>query len=61
MVAFTHALLAVGWLLIGAVAHERFAAVPTGVILSPREYRDHPAELLDKRQGGCSPTSHPCW
>ncbi|KAK3309125.1 uncharacterized protein B0T15DRAFT_500837 [Chaetomium strumarium] len=62
MVAFTHALLAVGWLLTGAatVAHERFAAVATGVILLPREYHDHPPELLDKRQGGCSPTSHPC-
>ncbi|KAK4241632.1 hypothetical protein C8A03DRAFT_12129 [Achaetomium macrosporum] len=62
MVAFSHTLFAVGWLLAGAaaVAHERFAAVATGVILSPRQYQDHPPEPLDKRQGACSATSHPC-
>jgi hypothetical protein len=41
--------------------HERFVAVETGAILSPRQYNMRPAHaLLDKRQGGCNPDSHPC-
>ncbi|KAK3301371.1 uncharacterized protein B0H64DRAFT_450139 [Chaetomium fimeti] len=63
MVSFSGALTAAGWLLAGVaatMAHERFVAVETGAILSPRQYRMSPAHALDKRQGGCNPGSHPC-
>ena len=68
MVSFSGVLTAAaaGWLLFGSAAaiaheHERFVAVETGAILSPRQYRMSPAHaLLDKREGGCNPGSHPC-
>jgi hypothetical protein len=53
----------VGWLLAGAaaaMAHERFVAVETGAVLSPRQYHMSPALPLLKRQNGCDPGSHPC-
>ncbi|KAK4151426.1 hypothetical protein C8A00DRAFT_17153 [Chaetomidium leptoderma] len=65
MVAFTRG-LAVGLLVAGAaaaIAHERFVAVETGVILSPRQYYKDamsPAQPLRKRQDGCHPGQHPC-
>ncbi|KAG7288553.1 hypothetical protein NEMBOFW57_004906 [Staphylotrichum longicolle] len=54
MVTFTRAVV-VGWLLAGAaaVAHERFVAVETGAVLSPRLYHMSPALPLLKRQNGC--------
>ncbi len=65
MVAFARAAAAVvgGWLLAGAaaaIAHERFVAVETGAVLSPRMYRMSPAQPLGKRQDGCDSGSHPC-
>jgi hypothetical protein len=61
MVTLTRA-AAVGWLLAGAaaVAHERFVAVETGAVLSPRQYHMSPALPLLKRQNGCESGSHPC-
>jgi hypothetical protein len=66
MVAFTRT-PAIGWLLLSlaggaaAFAHERFVAVQTDAVLSPRQYMS-PAQPLDKRQqGSCrSAGSHPC-
>jgi hypothetical protein len=76
MVSFSGVLTAAtaGWLLASipttaAIAHEhvhehdheRFVAVETGAILSPRQYNMRPAHaVLDKRQGGCNSDSHPC-
>jgi hypothetical protein len=66
MVAFTRT-PAVGWLLLllagggAAVAHERFVAVQTGAVLSPRQYHMSPAQPLDKRQQTvCSAGFHAC-
>ncbi|KAK4121136.1 hypothetical protein N657DRAFT_601967 [Parathielavia appendiculata] len=62
MTAVTRCLAVAGWLVAGAaaIAYERFVAVETGVILSPREYHVSPAQPLGKRQDGCNPESHPC-
>ncbi|KAK4104303.1 hypothetical protein N658DRAFT_444292 [Parathielavia hyrcaniae] len=57
MAAVTRSLAAAG---ADAIVHERFAAVETGVMLSPREYHLSPAQPLGKRQDGCNPGSHPC-
>jgi hypothetical protein len=61
MVAFPGT-FALCWLLAStvAVAHERFAAVQTGLILSPRAYQLSPAQPLEKRQLGCNPGWHTC-
>ena len=65
MVAFTRT-LAAGWLLMlaggaAAVAHERFVAVQTSAVLSPRQYHMSPAQPLRKRQQEfCSEGWHPC-
>ncbi len=63
MVASAHAVA--GWLLLagtaaGAIAHERFMAVETGAVLSPRVYHMSPAQPLQKREGTCDAGSHPC-
>jgi hypothetical protein len=62
MVAFSPCLAVAGWMLAGAaaIAHERFVAVETGAILSPRQYNVSPAQPLRKRQDGCEPGHHPC-
>ncbi|KAK4033755.1 hypothetical protein C8A01DRAFT_39800, partial [Parachaetomium inaequale] len=62
MVAFSRSLAAAGWLLAGAaaVAHERFVAVETGAVLSPRQYKMSPAHPLAKREGACDAGWHPC-
>ncbi|KAH6845003.1 hypothetical protein B0I37DRAFT_446953 [Chaetomium sp. MPI-CAGE-AT-0009] len=63
MVSCSGALTAAGWLLAGVaatVAHERFVAVETGAILSPRQYPLSPAHALGKRQAGCNPGYHSC-
>ncbi|EAQ92337.1 hypothetical protein CHGG_00572 [Chaetomium globosum CBS 148.51] len=71
MVSFSGVLTAAtaGWLLAGAGAviahepehqHERFVAVETGAVLSPRQYHMSPAHaMLEKREGGCNPGLHP--
>ena len=63
MVALSRGLAAAGWLLAGAavaVAHERFVAVETGAVLSPRLYQMSPAHPLAKREGACAAGYHPC-
>ncbi|KAL2131015.1 hypothetical protein VTI74DRAFT_5654 [Chaetomium olivicolor] len=55
--------LAACWLLAAAaaaVAPERYAAIETGAILSPRQYNVYPAQPLAKRQDVCNPGWHPC-
>ncbi|KAK0635558.1 hypothetical protein B0T17DRAFT_503079 [Bombardia bombarda] len=54
--------LAAGWLLTSAAAaaHERFQAVETGAVLSPRYYFASPPQVLGKRQSQCGANSHPC-
>ncbi|KAK1829082.1 hypothetical protein QBC39DRAFT_374079 [Podospora conica] len=53
-------LLAAGWLLATATAHDRFAAMETGAILSPRHYHAAPAQKLLRRQDVCLSGNHPC-
>lgn len=53
-------LLAAGWLLSGAAAHDRFAAMETAAVLSPRKYHAAPAQKLLRRQDICLQGNHPC-
>lgn len=51
---------AVARLLAGATAHDRFAAMETAAVLSPREYHAAPAQKLLRRQDICLQGNHPC-